>query len=57
MLCGAALGLPGVEESRGYMQHWAGMGETIPETSARRIFKAADQILKAGRPVEPKGDA
>jgi len=56
MLCGAALGLPGVEESRGYMQHWYGTGETIPEASARKIFKAADQILKAGRPVEPKGD-
>jgi hypothetical protein len=56
MLCGAALGLPGVEESRGYMQHWAGMGEAIPEASARKIFKAADQILKAGRPVESKGE-
>lgn len=49
LLCGAALELPGLEESRGYMQSWYRAGQTIPEASARRIFKAADQILKAGR--------
>ena len=49
LLCGAALGLPGVEESRGYIQNWWGSGNPIPERSAQRILKAADQILKAGR--------
>jgi hypothetical protein len=49
MLCCAALELPGVEFSRGYIQHWNRDGQAIPERSAARIFKAADQILKAGR--------
>jgi antirestriction protein ArdC len=48
MLCCAALNLPGVEFSRGYIQAWWNSGEAIPEPSARRILKAADQILKAG---------
>ena len=49
LLCCAALGLPGVECSRGYIQNWWGQGNPIPERSAQRILKAADQILKAGR--------
>lgn len=49
LLCCAALGLPGVEFSRGYIQSWWGQGNPIPERSAQRILKAADQILKAGR--------
>lgn len=48
LLCCAALGLPGVECCRGYIQSWWGTGNPIPERSAQRIFKAADQILKAG---------
>jgi antirestriction protein ArdC len=48
MLCCAALNLPGVEYSRGYIQSWWGTGNEIPERSAQRILKAADQILKAG---------
>jgi antirestriction protein ArdC len=48
MLCCAALGLPGVEFCRGYIQSWWGAGNPIPERSAQRILKAADQILKAG---------
>ena len=48
MLCCAALDLPGVEYSRGYIQSWWGAGNPIPERSAQRILKAADQILKAG---------
>jgi antirestriction protein ArdC len=48
MLCCAALGLPGVEFSRGYIQSWWGAGNAIPEKSAQKILKAADQILKAG---------
>jgi antirestriction protein ArdC len=48
MLCCAALELPGVEYSREYIQNWWGTGNPIPERSAQRILKAADQILKAG---------
>ena len=48
LLCCAALDLPGVDESRGYIQSWWGQDNPIPERSAQRIFKAADQILKAG---------
>jgi antirestriction protein ArdC len=46
-LCCATLGLPGMEESRGYIQHWLD-GEEFPDKSARRVFAAADKILKAG---------
>ena len=49
MLVCAALGLPGIEEARGYIQHWFGVGAAVPEFSARRIFKAADAIFRAGR--------
>ena len=48
LVCCAALELPGVDECRGYIQHWWGQGHEIPEPSARRILKVADQILKAG---------
>ena len=48
LLCCAALDLPGVAECRGYVQHWWGQGYEIPERSAQRILKTADQILKAG---------
>jgi antirestriction protein ArdC len=51
MLCCAALDLPGVEYSRGYIQSWWGAGNPIPERSAQRMLKAADQILKAGVPA------
>ena len=43
-----SLGLGGAEHSRGYIQHWI-KGDSIPERSAQRIFKVADQILKAGQ--------
>jgi antirestriction protein ArdC len=50
MLVCASLGLPGIDESRAYIQAWRGAGSEIPETSARRrIFKTADAILRAGR--------
>ena len=55
MVCLEALGLPGAEHCRGYIQHWnAARGaergaEPIPERSAQKIFKAADTILRAGR--------
>ena len=48
LLCCSALALSGVEFSRGYIQSWWGAGNPIPERSAQRILKAADQILKAG---------
>ena len=48
LLCCAALELPGVEHCRGYSQSWWGQGNPIPERSAQRVLKAADQILKAG---------
>lgn len=51
LLCCAGLDLPGVDHCRGYIQSWWGAGNPIPERSAQRILKAADQILKAG--VEP----
>jgi antirestriction protein ArdC len=41
------LGLPGEVESRGYIQHWLD-GQIIDDKSAKRIFSAADKILKAG---------
>jgi hypothetical protein len=44
-----ALGLPGADEARGYVQHWHGLGNPIPELSAQRILRVADQILKAGQ--------
>jgi len=47
ILC-ALLGLPGLEESRGYVQGWARQA-AIPERSAQKIYKAADTILKAGK--------
>ena len=53
MLVCAALNLPGLEEARGYIQHWVGVGANVPECSARRIFKAADAILRAGREGTP----
>ena len=46
LLCCAALDLPGVAEARGYIQTW--WKTEIPERSAQRILKTADQILKAG---------
>jgi antirestriction protein ArdC len=52
LICCAALGLPGVEECRGYIQRWWGTGNDIPERSAQRILKATDQILKAGTDSE-----
>jgi hypothetical protein len=50
LVCLEALGLPGADHCRGYLQSWNQQrgAEPIPERSAQRIFKAADQILKAG---------
>jgi antirestriction protein ArdC len=56
LLCCAALDLPGVEQCRGYIQSWWGAGNPIPERSAQRVLKAADQILRAGREQAPDRD-
>jgi hypothetical protein len=50
LVCLEALNLPGADHCRGYIQHWNKQraAEPIPERSAQRIFKAADQILKSG---------
>ena len=55
LLCCEALGLEGADYARGYIQNWLPEGidcsaEAIPEKSAQKIFRAADQILRAGRP-------
>jgi hypothetical protein len=47
LLC-ATLELPGLAESRGYLQAWLN-GGTISERSAQRIYSAANSILAAGR--------
>jgi hypothetical protein len=55
LLCCESLGLEGANFCRGYIQNWLrrgvveGNAETIPEKSAQKIFRAADQILRAGR--------
>lgn len=56
LICCSSLGLGGEEFSRGYIQHWL-KGQPIPERSAQRIFKAADQILKAGRAADDSSDS
>lgn len=48
-LCCASLGLPGLEESRAYVQGWLGSSaKEFSKNSAARVFAAADKILKAG---------
>jgi hypothetical protein len=54
MLCCEALNLEGADYCRGYIQNWlcpalGYNGDAIPEKSAQKIFRAADQILRAGR--------
>lgn len=56
LICTESLGMDGAEFCRGYIQNWYREGE-IPEKSAHRIFKAADAILRAGRPGQSDGEA
>jgi len=58
LICADALGIAGADESRGYIQHWL-RSERFEEAMARRIFRAADAILKAGRddPAPPLASA
>ncbi len=48
LICCESLRLSGGEFCRGYIQHWL-QGEAIPERSAQKIFKVADQILRSGQ--------
>lgn len=47
-ICCSVLDLPGLVESRGYIQAWLS-GSEITDKSAQKIFGAAEKILKAGR--------
>jgi len=49
ILC-SILDLPGQVEARGYIQSWLA-GEALVERTARRIFAAADRLLKAGEVI------
>jgi antirestriction protein ArdC len=54
LLCCEALELEGTNYCRGYIQNWLyqGLGfnaEAIPEKSAMKILRSADQIIRAGR--------
>lgn len=44
----ASLGLDGLESARAYVQSYL-KGQAVPERNAKRIFQAADKILRAGR--------
>ena len=48
LLCCESLGLDGAQYCRGYIQNWLG-SDVIPEQSAQKILRTADQILRAGR--------
>lgn len=57
LLCCESLGLEGADYCRGYIQNWLQRGvdcnsEAIPEKSAQKILRAADQILRAGRLIQ-----
>jgi antirestriction protein ArdC len=57
LLCCEALNLEGADYCRGYIQNWLYQGvgynaDSIPERSAQKIFRVADQILRAGRPAK-----
>jgi len=50
ILC-SILGLPGLDESRGYIQHWLNATD-VSEKSAQKIFSTANKILQAGKAAE-----
>jgi len=61
LLCCEALNLEGAAYCRGYIQNWlcparGYNGDGIPEKSAQKIFRAANQILRAGRLPEQNGE-
>ena len=59
LLCCESLGLEGTDYCRGYIQNWLYQGvgfnaDAIPEKSAQKIFRSADQIIRAGRPTRER---
>jgi antirestriction protein ArdC len=61
LLCCEALSLEGADYCRGYLQNWLYQGigydaSAIPEKSAQKIFRAADQILRAGCGENERGN-
>jgi hypothetical protein len=53
--CCEALSLEGADYARGYIQNWMCHvigydADAIPEKSAQKILRTADQILRAGKP-------
>jgi hypothetical protein len=59
LLCCESLELDGADYCRGYLQNWLYQSvgfdaSAIPEKSAQKIFRAADQILRAGRPTSER---
>ena len=59
LLCCESLGLEGSDFCRGYLQDWLHRGtgfdaDAIPEKSVQKIFRAADQIIRAGRSEAPE---
>ena len=61
LLCCESMGLEGADYCRGYIQNWLYRGtgfdaSAIPEKSAQKIFRAADQIIRAGRPEVAYGE-
>lgn len=62
LLCCESLGLEGADYCRGYIQNWLYRGtgfdaNAIPEKSAQKIFRSADQIIRAGRPAIPREES
>lgn len=53
LICGS-MNQPGLEYARGYIQAYLGRGGKFDDKTAQRIFKAADQILKAGLDIADK---
>jgi hypothetical protein len=54
-LVGSIIALENLSDCRGYIQGWLS-GDTIPEKSAQKIFRVADQILKAGSKTAERMD-
>jgi hypothetical protein len=54
-LVGSIIGIENLSDSRGYIQGWL-QGDSIPEKSAQKIFRVADQILKAGSDAAERVD-
>lgn len=57
LLVSHSLGLDYTDLAAGYIQHWkGGAGIQLEDQTVRRIFKAANDILKAGMPVKENAE-